>query len=269
MKKVLILGSTGMLGSQMVEFFDEIDDFEVFFTSREKNNKFSNFLYLDAIDFDDFSIFKDFDYVINCIGTTKPHIEVNSINSIYINAIFPRKVANFCDENNIKFIHITTDCVYSGNLGSYDEDSPHDCHDLYGKSKSLGEPNNCMNIRTSIIGLEKTHFVHLVSWAISQKGKSVNGFVNHFWNGVTTKYLSYIISKIILNNLFDKRLFHFFSKDQVSKFELLNLLNNKFNLELNIKKTEFQPLIDRTLKSKYNLSQIISTHSIQEQINDL
>ena len=67
MQKVLILGSTGMLGSQMLEFFNEIDDFEVFFTSRKKNNKFSNSLYLDAIECDDFSIFKDFDYVINWI----------------------------------------------------------------------------------------------------------------------------------------------------------------------------------------------------------
>lgn len=269
MQKVLILGSTGMLGSQILEFFNDIDEFELFFTSREIGNKLPNHLYLDVIKFNDFSIFKGFDYVINCIGTTKPHIKVNTISSIYINAIFPRKVADFCDKNKIKFIHITTDCVYSGNLGSYNEDSLHDCLDLYGKSKSLGEPSNCMNIRTSIIGLEKLHFVHLISWAISQKGKSINGFVNHFWNGVTTKYLSYIISKIILNDLFKKSLFHIFSKDQVSKFELLSLLNYKFNLDLTINKTEFQPLVDRTLRSKYDLSKKLSTLSIEEQINDL
>ena len=93
-----------------------------------------------------------------------------------------------------------------------------------------------MCLRTSIIGKEINHFVHLVSWAISQKDKNVNGFSNHLWNGVTTKYLSEIIHSIIQNSLFDINLYHIFSPLFSFKFDLLNILNVELNLNLKIKK---------------------------------
>ena len=193
MPKVLILGGNGMLGSEMFDYFSKKNNFKIFSTTRNKEQTENN-IFFDAVEKNNFEFLNDFDFVINCIGTTKPFIELNPIKSIYVNSILPRKISNFCEKNNVKFIHITTDCVFSGKSGNYNENSSHDCEDLYGKSKSIGEPKNCMCIRTSIIGREINHFVHLVSWAISQKGKNVNGFSNHFWNGVTTKYLSEIIA---------------------------------------------------------------------------
>ena len=51
-------------------------------------------------------------------------------------------------------IHPTTDCVYTGLKGDYDENDSYDVCDVYGMSKALGESNNCTVIRTSIIGEE-------------------------------------------------------------------------------------------------------------------
>ncbi len=268
MMKVLILGGTGMLGSEMINYFLKKKFFDVFYTTREKQ-KSEKELYFNVDNFTDLDFLTSFDYVINCIGTTKPFIEVDPIKSIFINSIFPRKISNFCEKNNIKLIHITTDCVFSGKHGNYNEDSPHDCEDLYGKSKSIGEPKNCMCLRTSIIGKEINHFVHLVSWAISQKDNNVNGFSNHLWNGVTTKYLSEIIHSIIQNSLFDINLYHIFSPNSVSKFDLLNILNVELNLNLKIKKIIAEPAIDRTLSSKYDFSKNLSTLSIADQIKDI
>lgn len=268
MHKVLILGGKGMLGSEMFDYFSKKSNYNTFCTTRKKE-KTENTIFFDANAENNFNFIKDFHFVINCIGTTKPFIELNPIKSIYVNSILPRKIANFCEVNNVKFIHITTDCVFSGKIGNYNENSSHDCEDLYGKSKSIGEPKNCMCIRTSIIGREINHFVHLVSWAISQKGKHVNGFSNHFWNGVTTKYLSDIIYKIIDNNLFKQQLYHIFSINPVSKYELLNMLNTSLELNLKIKKTIAEPNIDRTLTSKYNLSSKLSSLSINDQIQEI
>lgn len=265
--KIMILGSTGMLGNAVFNHFKK-EKYEVFGTYR--NQKFSNnenFVFFDAAS-PDFSILKDFDYVLNCIGVIKPFMNVNMIDSIFINSIFPRQLANYCEMKNIKLIHITTDCVFSGIDSEYDEDSLHDCLDEYGKSKSLGEPTNCMVIRTSIIGEEIHKNASLISWVKSMKNKEINGFINHLWNGVTTKHYAELCQQIIENDLHKNELFIVHS-NTVNKFELLSLLNDKFELNLSINKFEDKKRIDRTLSSKKDLINKLKIKSIQQQIEEL
>ena len=200
---------------------------------------------------------------------TKPFIENNFLNSILVNSVFPHNLSDFCNKNQIKLIHITTDCVYSGNKGLYTEKDLHDCLDIYGKSKSLGEPKNCMVIRTSIIGQEKNNFVHLLSWIISQKGRTINGFKNHLWNGVTTKYLSEILYKIVKNNLYEKKLLHIHSPNDVSKYELLKLINEKLNLNIKIIEMKAKENINRTLRSVFDFSSKFIKKSVKEQIDEI
>jgi dTDP-4-dehydrorhamnose reductase len=166
-------------------------------------------------------------------------------------------------------IHITTDCVFSGKDGSYDEESSHDCLDEYGKSKSLGESQNlCMTIRTSIIGDEIHKNASLIAWAKSMKDKEVKGFTNHFWNGITTRHYAEICEQIIQNNLYTEGLFHIHS-NSVSKFELLNLLNERYGLNLDIKEFRDKNTIDRTLSTKKQLLSKLNMKTIQQQIKEL
>ena len=208
------------------------------------------------------------DYIINCIGIIKPFMQTSPIDSIQINSIFPRKLANHCIKNNIKLIHITTDCVFSGKKGNYAENDPHDCLDAYGKSKSLGEPDNCMVVRTSIIGEEIHKNASLIAWVKSQAGKQVNGFSNHYWNGITTKQYAKVCDKIIQEDLFAPELFHVFS-NSVSKFELLRLINNKFDLGLTINDFQAEEAIDRTLATNKPFNNLIHVPSLDTQIADL
>lgn len=266
--KIGILGSTGLLGNTVAKYFIENTDHEIVCTYRNKNVALTeNSVYFDALD-PDFSILDKCEYVINCIGIIKPFMKDDLINNIYVNAIFPRKLSDFCQEKKIKLIHITTDCVFSGKDGNYDESSSHDCLDEYGKSKSLGEPNNCMVIRTSIIGEEIHKNASLISWAKSMKGKEVNGFLNHLWNGVTTKRYAEICKEIIERNLFEVGLFHIYS-NYLTKFELLHLINKKFNLELKINDYFDKISIDRRLSTNKKLKNKISFKSIQQQIEEL
>ena len=223
--KIAVLGSTGMLGNAVLKHFKS-KKYDIIGTYRDEKFANQDLVYFDAVT-SDFSIIDDCDYVLNCIGTIKPFMNKNMANSIFINSIFPRKLANYCELKNIKMIHITTDCVFSGKDGKYDEDSLHDCLDEYGKSKSLGEPNNCMVIRTSIIGEEIHKDASLISWTKSMKNKEVNGFTNHLWNGITTKYYAELCEQIIENNFYENQLFILHS-NTINKFELLNLLNEKF-----------------------------------------
>lgn len=264
--KVVILGSTGMLGSSVGNYFIEkfgVDN--VYLSYRTEQVAYGkNRFYFDPL-IDSLEEIPQCDYLINCIGVIKPFVKNSYINTIKINSIFPRELADYCERKGIKLIHITTDCVFSGREGSYTEYAEHDCLDEYGKSKSLGEADNCMLIRTSIIGEELHHNASLIAWAKSQQGKQVNGFVNHFWNGVTTGQYAAICDKIISKNLYQHGLFHLHS-NAVNKFDLLHLLNNRFNLDLTIKAFEAPDKVDRTLSTVKSLLDDLELPAIEQQI---
>lgn len=273
--KILVLGATGMLGSGVCHSLRE-EGFEVHGTFRNKTQNICLNLKLDKmINFDVFEIketplpLSGYSYVINCIGIINTLADHDPLNTIYVNSLFPRLMAPRCRNYNAKFIHITTDCVFNGEKGKYTENSLHDTHDIYGKTKSLGEPKECMALRTSIIGEEKHQHHSLISWAQSQKNKEVKGYTNHLWNGVTTHQYGKIISQIIKENLYQEDLFHVFSPSDTTKLGLLEILNDRFNLNLNITPHEAQPPIDRTLRTTKRLQKVLSIPSIQQQVAEL
>lgn len=264
--KVLVLGSTGMLGSQMCKSLAsqdvEYDDtnsrtFEVgkFLTSPEK--------YLDFL--------LRFDYIVNCIGQIKPRFAHPDgvLNGYKINSIFPRVMADLFESSRTKFIHITTDCVFSGKTGRYTEDSHHDANDDYGISKSLGEPNNCTVIRTSIIGHEVANKYSLVEWAKSQAGKQVNGFTNHLWNGLTTKELSRVILDIMKSDRAWRGTRHIHAPNDISKDMLLKSISENCGLRLDIRPVEAAEGCNRTLRSNYGYSRRANIPIIEEMVEDM
>lgn len=276
MKKVLILGATGMLGNTVAKLFNSLQGFDVYLTYRNKDVAEANFknisknINFDCVIDDINSLPKDFDYVINCIGVIKPFMLSDPMLVIYINSLFPWKLATWCNDNNVKMIHITTDCVFSGLRGKYNEIDEHDALDAYGKSKSLGEPiSKCMVLRTSIIGEEIHKNASLISWTKTQKGKEVNGYINHFWNGITTNQYAQCIEKIINSNLYENGLFHIHSKNTLSKYEMIKCFNKKFNLDLKILPYSTNPMCDRSLSSLKKLNTILDIPSVEEQIYNL
>ena len=263
MPAILVLGSGGMLGNTVCEYF------------ARKNYTVRG---LDRGDFDaanpDFGFLKNeiknSGLVMNCIGIIRHVIEKFSAEEVLkINSVFPRNLAMICQNMNVPLIHITTDCVYSGSKGKYTENDFFDADDLYGISKLAGEPKECMTLRTSIIGPEKQTAVSLMSWAFSMKGKNVKGYTNHHWNGVTTLYFTEIAEQIFRENLYKTGLFHMHSPDPVSKYELLALFNDVFGLDLNISPVEAPVFCDRTLGSIYPLSASLSVKTIKKQLVEL
>ena len=199
------------------------------------------------------------DVVINCIGLIKPYIKDQNPKdvekAIKLNSMLPNLLDQIVKKSKIKIYQIATDCVFSGNSKEYNEDSKHDCDDVYGKTKSLGEINskNYFNLRCSIIGEEIKSHKSLISWFISnKKGSSLNGFVNHEWNGITTNAFSKIIYTIIKSKVKLPNMFHIVPKNKVSKYNLLKILNKKFKKNFKIKKFKSKVSINRTLKTKHN-----------------
>ena len=262
MKKVLVLGSTGMLGHVLYNYLDDFSKYNLFNLSfRKKLN--SETTIIDVSDFDklrDYILEIKPNFIVNCIGVLINGSKQNFKNAIYINAYLPHLLNELCNSINSKLIHISTDCVFSGKTGGYDENSIKDAIDDYGKTKSLGEFNSDSNlcIRTSIIGPEiKQNGEGLLHWLFQQKGK-VSGYKNVFWSGVTTFELSKAIEFSIENNV--NGLWNLTNRDPISKYHLLKIIINIFSLN-NIELVEdFEKTSNKSLKSIRDIDYEVSTY---------
>ncbi len=248
--KILILGISGMLGHKAFEILSLSHKYEVFGTLRSENDirkyfsKSKNcrniFSEVDARNINSvFDIIDSLrpDLVLNCIGIIKQLKEShNELLSIEINSLFPHKLANHIEGSKTRLIHISTDCVFSGDKGNYLETDHSDAKDLYGKTKYLGELvnyTNCITIRTSIIGPELQSKVSLLEWFLSQKG-AVNGYVNAIYSGLTTIELIKIIVNHIIPNQNKHGLYNI-SSEPISKHDLLVKIAREFNFNIIIK----------------------------------
>lgn len=246
--KVFVLGSSGMLGRYVDKYFRNRGYDVVSITRKELDASL-----ITEEDIYSIGIAED-DVVINCIGLIKQRKEVKDVDFLLVNSLFPRMMADVCEKIGVKFIHVTTDCVFSGSKGNYTETSAHDADDLYGRSKSLGEPKNATVIRTSIIGEERNNFLSLLEWVKSQAGNVILGFTNHYWNGITCLQFAKICEKIIKGYLFWRGVRHIHSPNAVSKYDLVKMISDIYNLKIEINKHETPEKCDRTIKSEFKES---------------
>jgi len=275
------MGKTGMLGSMLYYYFSKQKDYVVFSTSREEFNNPPNNLFFDVekSNIEKLSNFiseNKIEYILNAIGVIKPHCKENNPKgierAIIINAHFPYKLKPL----NVKIIQIATDCVYDGFEGNYNENSPHNALDVYGKTKSLGEVNDktILNIRCSIIGPETKSKVSLLEWFLSQK-LEVKGFTHHKWSGVTTLRFAQLVDEIIKQGLYNKLInkspiFHFVPNYSLTKYEMLSTFNEIFNKNTQIIPTDaFGPSIDRTLSTNLKDLEFFSNIDFKEDVWEL
>jgi dTDP-4-dehydrorhamnose reductase len=241
-----------MLGHAMLEEFDAFDG-EVRFTSRSGSG-----IPFDVLA-DSVETLSEYvnqgDYIINCLGITKPHIndelEEDRARAKLVNSTFPAELASLAQSAEARIIQIATDCVFSGSQGHYLESDTHDATDVYGQTKSLGEvvAQNVMHIRVSTIGREINRSTLLLEWVLSHpEGATIPGYTDHFWNGVTTNHFAKVVRGIIKQSGFKPGLSHLVPGDELSKAELVRKIASAFGRsDLIVKDTESGKPINRTL----------------------
>jgi len=187
--------------------------------------------------------------VLNCVGLIKqmPTAEDAEM-AIYMNALFPHLLAKICRGNNARMIHFSTDCVFSGKKGNYKDDDFADAEDIYGRTKYLGEVkyDNCITLRTSIIGHGFENHLSLVDWFLSQK-ESVKGFSRVIYSGFPTVEIARIIKDFIIPNNKLSGIYNV-SSDPISKYELLKIISKVYGKKIEIVKFD-KEISDRTLDS--------------------
>ena len=188
--------------------------------------------------------------VINAIGMIKQLPDSkNVITTLTTNSIFPHRLAELGAEFGFRLFTISTDCVFAGTRGNYSETDIPDATDLYGKSKNLGETvgENCVALRTSIIGHELGSAHSLIDWFLSNRGGKVKGFAKAIYTGFPTVVFAAIIDNLIRNHPNLSGLYHV-SSDPISKYDLLQLVNDAYAANITIDRDdEFE--MDRSLDS--------------------
>lgn len=259
--RILVLGASGMLGNAVVRLLSERANWEVFGTLRSEGSK--RFFSVSVADrllagvdvehqhmlLEAFSAVRP-QVVINCVGLVKQLSESDDpLRALPINSLLPHNLARLCEITDARLIHISTDCVFSGNKGGYSESDFPDANDLYGRSKYLGEVDypHTITLRTSLIGHELQGARSLVDWFLAQEG-TCRGYQRAVFSGLPTVTVAQIIRDIVIPRPELNGIYHL-AAEPITKYELLKLIAAVYG-----KNIEIIPDVEVTLDRSLNAS---------------
>lgn len=145
---ILLLGSTGYVGSAFAQFFNK---------NKIDYTTFSIRYPFDANEFRALLLRNKVTHVFNCAGFTgKPNVDACELHkdaTLLANAIMPKQIAEICSRHNINLIQVSSGCIYTdcnceqgfAPLAEYNESAPPNfCYDSnkfswYSATKALCE----------------------------------------------------------------------------------------------------------------------------------
>jgi len=278
--RILIIGANGLIGSNITRCLLSKKSWQIYplIRSKTKFNYFENTNNSQVLEINDLNEIKYFtslitkfniNVIINCAGITKHNPEIKDLDkTLYLNSIFPKKISDISKKMKIRFIHLSSDCVFSGQSKMYDEDSIKDAKDYYGFTKSLGEINDSKNltIRTSTIGHEINTSYGLLNWFLKQE--ECLGYKNAIFSGPTTLELSKIIRDIIIPNNKLTGILNI-SAEPIDKYSLLEIIKKVYCLKTIIKPS-YEIKINRSLNSnKFRTATNYCIKTWEDMINEM
>lgn len=241
MKRVIILGSRGMLGHMVFRFLDrngiKVTAFDERWTP-ENHHQLSKQL----------AVHKP-DVCINAVGLRECK-ETNLEHLMWTNGSLPGLISKALPPT-CTFIHASSDAVFSSSNQGCQWDAPQHPDTEYGRSKQLGELGltraNDRIIRCSIIGPERTTQRSLLSWFLKQN-QPVHGYTNQLWNGITTLEWAKLSLRIIQGEPVGKvRILQPGILPPVSKYSLLKLIGRIYGHPVEIRPMCSNTPIQRSL----------------------
>lgn len=256
MKKILLFGGEGMLGTALHHVLAPAHAITAM-----GRNQFD----IASANWNELCV-EGFDYVLNAAGLINRRPQ-DSHEFYTVNSVFPHVLSALCAREGARLVHFSTDCVFDGAQAPYHEDSPRNAKDLYGRSKTAGEPRFALTVRTSIIGPEKKNFYNLLCWCLSQD--KISGFTNHFWNGVTTLELARLVNILISEEYFTQGVRHIHAED-VSKCDLVAMLCGIFGHGAQITPSPAPEARDTRLRTNFpEFYRALGVRPLKRQLEDL
>jgi dTDP-4-dehydrorhamnose reductase len=230
---IYVLGKTGLLGRYIFDYLLKHGHPVKGMTRDELN-----LLNLEAV-----RVFIDKlevgDWVINCAGIINKVAEPETVFYL-VNSIVPHIFDRGCHAKGAFYINPSTDCVFDPLDTTKTVMS---ATDTYGLSKGIAESLvHSMVIRCSILGEEERGFLSYLEWVRSNKEKTVNGYANHTWNGITCLEYAKFIEKTIRTKAVWKGVVTLRSTYkgafEVDKYELTKAISDIYGLGLTVNRFE-------------------------------
>lgn len=219
--KILILGSSGSLGSQLVK--DLKNNYQLIKISRKNHFFDENFNQLKKL------IIKIKPcFIINCIAILGlKFCENNLKETLKFNYKLPKKVSDFSSKNNIKFIHFSSEAVFIGNKKRkiYREDDKGNPTTCYGISKFKADRYLIKKKNTLVVRLPllygPTNKNQIVSKLVSavKNNKKIHVSTDIYSTPVYTPFVSSFIKNFVLVNssfFFKKKIIHISTNKLIS-----------------------------------------------------
>ena len=203
----------------------------------------------------------NYDVIVNCIGILNEEAEHNKHQAVFLNSYLPHFLSFITKDLKTKVIHMSTDCVFSGDKGNYSEADFRDGKTFYDRSKALGELENKKDLtfRNSIIGPDMNeNGIGLFNWFMKQEG-SIGGFTKAIWTGVTTLTLAKAMEQAAEEDLVG--LYNLVNNKTITKYSLLNLFNDHFkNGIIDITKNEAVVMDKSVLNTRNDFSFVVPSY---------
>lgn len=159
MRNVLIIGASGFLGKELYKVFSLDKEYHTYGTCLK--NEILNFEHLDVTNLENvnnvFLRTKPNIVIITAALTNVEYCEVNKEDAYKINVIGIKNVIRLCKTYSSKVIYVSTEYVFDGNNGPYDETCPVSPINYYGRTKLQGEEiiqdniNDYLIARTTVV----------------------------------------------------------------------------------------------------------------------
>lgn len=249
-KSVLITGISGMLGMAVYRHFKQLNSYKIFGISRNKNFRLegAEILIGDLTSKDFLSSIQSqkFNSIIHCSAEVNVNLcEIDKEMAYKANIYATELIFSLLDSD--KYIYISTDAVFDGKVGNYNEDSLVNPLSYYAETKLLGEEvakNNAINyyiLRTNIYGFNIPMKKSLFEWGYTElkDGKNINGFSNMYFNPMYVGQLSEIIEKFVASDI-EYGIYNIATNEKISKYDFLLKIKKEFDFsKQDINRIEF------------------------------
>ena len=271
--KVLVTGEKGQLGSELKKNSHTNNNFEWIFTDRPSFN---------ISDLENVNVYLDIckpNIIINCAAYTavdRAEDDFETANIINHKAV--SLIAKWCNENNCKLIHISTDYVYDGTSSiPVKEDMQAIPVNNYGKSKLLGDlacqKNNpsCIILRTSWLysSFGNNFLTKMIN--LMQNRDEIQVVNDQFGSPTYAGDLASTILLLIKNKKWHSGIYNYTNSGNISWYDFANEIKSIYGFSSIIKSISTKKYSQKTKRPKYSVldnSKIINTLKIK-QINYL
>ena len=257
-KNIAIFGSTGHIGKNLISFFIKNNDFKIFLFSRDiKKFESLKMIFSDTMSFNTYDDFgkNEYDVIINCVGISNPNAFEKNSRSIFDTAEFYDTMVLDYLKNfpTTLYINLSSGAVFGGEFDKPVDDSStykfdvnginkgemYSISKMYLESKHRSLPDlNIVDLRifgffSRFIDVNAGFFMSELLQALKNKSEFITDKKDFVRDYVNPKDF-YDLTKNCIANKKINDVFDVYSKEIISKFQILEECFNKFDLKFKL-----------------------------------